>query len=181
MSMDIMHFSDSLDPGALNAVDPNITAFAKKGGKLVHYFGWGDQNIPGGDSIHYHSQAAQHLRQTTSDLSVDDMYRLFPVPGMAHCHGGEGASAFGAAGQTAEGMPPSCSASTHDILLATVDWVEQGKAPVDIVATKWRENDAAKGVEFQRRLCMVRISRRLISTHELTDGAVASALCLQRR
>jgi feruloyl esterase len=32
-------------------------------------------------------------------------------------------------------------------------WVESGTAPSKVVATKYVDNDAAKGVAFQRPLC----------------------------
>jgi feruloyl esterase len=48
---------------------------------------------------------------------IDDKQRLFMVPGMAHCGGGEGTSTF-------------------DLLAAIEQWVENGKAPVTIPASK---------------------------------------------
>ena len=48
---------------------------------------------------------------------VDDSYRLFMVPGMGHCGGGDGTSTF-------------------DMVSALDQWVTQGKAPDQIVASK---------------------------------------------
>ena len=47
---------------------------------------------------------------------VQENYRLFMVPGMNHCGGGDGTSSF-------------------DMLTALEQWVEQGKAPAQIPAS----------------------------------------------
>ena len=46
-----------------------------------------------------------------------EFVRVFPVPGMAHCAGGTGPD-------------------RHDGMTALIDWVEKGKAPDAIVASK---------------------------------------------
>ena len=77
-----------------------------------------------------------------------EFYRLFMVPGMAHCGGGPGANAFG---QGANGPIPSDPAS--DILSALDRWVELRIAPEKIIATKYVNDDPNQGVAFQRPLC----------------------------
>ena len=56
---------------------------------------------------------------------MDSFYRLFHIPGMEHCEGGNGAWQFG---QTA-GASFDDSNPANNILLALVDWVENGVAP----------------------------------------------------
>ncbi|KAJ7658431.1 hypothetical protein B0H17DRAFT_1213241 [Mycena rosella] len=61
------------------------------------------------------------ISETLAMLSLDEFYRLFLIPGMSHCFGGLGAPAFG------QGTAPDLivvNASSHNILLALVDWVE---------------------------------------------------------
>ena len=41
----------------------------------------------------------------------------------------------------------------HDLITAAVAWVEQGHAPGAIVATKFTDDDATKGIAMQRPLC----------------------------
>ena len=77
-----------------------------------------------------------------------DFYRVFMVPGMAHCNGGAGPNAFG--NGTANG--PVIDAA-HDVLKALEKWVEQGPAPQQIIATHFVNNLATQGVQFQRPLC----------------------------
>jgi feruloyl esterase len=60
--------------------------------------------------------AAQKM--TASD--VQGFYRLFMVPGMAHCGGGDGTSTF-------------------DMLAALEQWVEQKQAPEHILAARVRD------------------------------------------
>jgi feruloyl esterase len=62
---------------------------------------------------------------------TSDFYRLFMVPGMAHCGGGPGANEFGGSGADA----PIVDAS-HDVLSALENWVEKGHAPDRIIASK---------------------------------------------
>jgi feruloyl esterase len=72
------------------------------------YHGWSDQLIAPGNSVNYYKAAVEN--------SGVDSIRLFMVPGMAHCGGGEGPNSF-------------------DMVSALEQWVEQGKAPEQIVAS----------------------------------------------
>jgi feruloyl esterase len=38
-----------------------------------------------------------------------------------------------------------------------VDWVENGNAPTDITAAKYKNNNVTQGVDFTRKLCPVRL------------------------
>jgi feruloyl esterase len=77
-----------------------------------------------------------------------DFYRVFMVPGMAHCSGGAGPNAFG--NGTSNG--PVIDAD-HDLVKALERWAEQGTAPDRIIATHYVNNTASQGVQFQRPLC----------------------------
>ena len=63
------------------------------------------------------------LEQSAKEL--DEFYRLFLVPGMGHCLGGEGSPSFG---QHLAAVPPASSGASQ-ILQDLVDWVEHGRAP----------------------------------------------------
>ena len=69
------------------------------------------------------------------------------VPGMQHCDGGPGATSFGQGGTSPR------SDAEHDIFTALVEWVENGKAPGTLIATKYREGGPEKGVGMTRPLC----------------------------
>ena len=76
-------------------------------------------------------------------------FRAFLVPGLYHCAGGPGATAFGGS------LPPPASQMDvdHDVVSAVARWVEKGVAPDKIIATKYVDNSPTKGVAFQRPLC----------------------------
>jgi feruloyl esterase len=66
------------------------------------------------------------------------------VPGMQHCSGGPGATSFGQ--NDRENVNGDAE---HDIFTALVQWVEDGKAPQSLVATKVKDGK----VEMTRPLC----------------------------
>jgi feruloyl esterase len=127
--------TDKIDNGLLNATDPDISKFVGHGGKLLMYHGWTDQLIPPRNSINYYNSVVGVLGAAKAADSV----RLFMAPGMNHCGGGDGPSNF-------------------DALGALEQWVEGGKAPERIVASK-RSGGGAPGaapgqVERTRPLCV---------------------------
>jgi feruloyl esterase len=104
------------EDGLLNAMDPNLSAFIDRGGKLIQYHGWSDPQIAPSSSVEYYTRVLETLGGAAK---VQSSYRLFMVPGMAHCRGGDGTSSF-------------------DMLSALEQWVENGKAPDRIDASRIR-------------------------------------------
>jgi feruloyl esterase len=100
--------------GVMNSVDPNLQPLFAHGGKLLQYHGWADPGIPPGSSVNYYKSVLEAMR---GKAKVNDSYRLFMVPGMGHCGGGDGTSTF-------------------DMVSALDQWVVQGKAPDQIMASK---------------------------------------------
>jgi len=98
----------------LNATNPDLTAFRKRGGRLLHWHGWNDQLIAPQNSIDYYESVKGHFGNS-DDLG--SFYRLFMVPGIAHCAGGTGANTF-------------------DMQIALERWVERGVAPDEVMATR---------------------------------------------
>jgi len=104
-----VHRIDSLD---LSPTSPDLKAFVSRGGKLLIYQGWADQNVAPQSTVEYYN----NVIKTIGQKQVDDSVRLFFAPGMAHCGGGEGPNVF-------------------DALTPLEQWREQGKAPASILAT----------------------------------------------
>ena len=105
----------------MNATDPNLEAFRKRGGKLVQYHGWNDQLITPLNSIDYYESVLAHFgrgRDRAATLAdVQSFYRLFMAPGVAHCGGGTGPNVF-------------------DAQTALEQWVEAGVAPDQLPARR---------------------------------------------
>ena len=69
----------------LNATNPDLRAFRKRGGKLLQWHGWSDQLIAPQNSIDYYQSVLSKMGG-----KQDNFVRLFMAPGMAHCQGGPG-------------------------------------------------------------------------------------------
>jgi feruloyl esterase len=105
---------DKLENGVINAMDTNLRPFAASNGKLLMYHGWADPQIPAESSVQYYQRVLDTMGGAGK---VRDNARLFMVPGMNHCGQGPGTTTF-------------------DMLAALEQWVEQGKAPDSIAASR---------------------------------------------
>ena len=127
---------ESLD-ASWNSRSRDLEAFKQAGGKIIHYHGWDDPNIPALEAVKFFmsvvaDQARRHHLAPEQALEMTrQFYRLFMVAGMGHCFGGEGPSSFGQNGQRA----PQAGAE-HDTLLALERWVENGTAPAQFIASR---------------------------------------------
>jgi feruloyl esterase len=117
-------------PYGAQVTNPDLTKLKARGGKLILYSGWNDPLWSGGDIVRYYKEvtAKQGSAKTT------DFARLFMMPGMGHCGGGDGPNVF-------------------DNFTPLVNWVENGRAPDAIVATKYMNNAQAQGIERTRPVC----------------------------
>ena len=71
--------ADRLDAALMNATDPNLSAFVRRGGRLLMYHGWNDQLIAPRNSINYYQSVVKALGGAEK---AADSIRLFMVPGM---------------------------------------------------------------------------------------------------
>jgi hypothetical protein len=101
--------------GIYNATDPDLSAFAANGGKLIIYHSWADQAIPPFASINYYRAV---VRQSGGLPAAQSFSRLYMVPGLYHCP----------CGQPVDGDP----ATTVQFMPQLVAWVERGEAPGSI-------------------------------------------------
>src|SRR5262249_27376496 len=117
--------------GDATAVD--YASIARRGVKIIQYHGWNDQTLQPAYSPEYYDQV---VKANGGLEATQTFYRLYMVPGMAHCYFGSGASSFGGVGQQ---LPPVRDAK-HDIQMALEDWVERGVAPTNLIASKFTDD-----------------------------------------
>lgn len=134
--------------GSVNAIDPDLTAFKRAGGKLIQWHGWDDAASTPGWTVKYYNEVVDETGNGRL-AKVQDFYRLFMLPGVGHCGSGPGPDNIGAENQTAYSQDPR-----HDIVSALEAWVERGKAPDFLIATKYVNNDSMQGVQMQRPICV---------------------------
>jgi feruloyl esterase len=94
--------------GFVDAVDPDLSTFKAHGGKLLLYAGWGDTTITPENTVLYYDNLLAKMGK-----NQDDWTRLFMVPGMGHCRGGDGPHTF-------------------DLIGTMEAWREKGVAPTRI-------------------------------------------------
>ena len=109
----------------LDADNPDLTPFFRSGGKLLMYHGWSDPGIPARSSVSYYESA-----RAKTGRAADESLRLFMVPGMGHCGGGQGVNTF-------------------DFVAPLDQWVSSGKPPATIPASRVTNGK----VERTRPLC----------------------------
>lgn len=149
------------DPGQATADNYNLTMFRDHGHKMAMYHGLGDGLIPPRGSDMYYSNVME-----TMDLNLTstmEFFRYFQVPSMQHCWSTDtsanGPWAFGGEFQAThlgsdQWSVPGFQDKDHDILLALMDWVENGNPIDSIIATTWNEPlNVSTGLKSQRPLC----------------------------
>jgi feruloyl esterase len=112
-----------MNRGGAQGLDPNLSCFLNRGGKLLIYHGWSDPAFSPQETIGYYNSVIQQQEDFT-----EPSVRLFMVPGMQHCIGtGPGPNVF-------------------DPLSSLVDWVERDVEPGKIIAAHFQNNDSSSGV-----------------------------------
>ena len=103
----------------LNAENPDLSAFEKRGGKLIMTVGTADSVVPYHASIDYYERVIEHLG---SIGKVQSFFNFYIIPGMAH-GGGPGIN-----------QPPS-------LLEVIQAWREKGAAPAALPGKHWLDGN----------------------------------------
>jgi tannase/feruloyl esterase len=125
-----------------DATEADISRFTKRGGKLIMYQGWAESGIPPDNLVRYLGQ----VQQKTS--GANDSVRVFMVPGMGHCGGGNGTSTF-------------------DMVSALDGWRDGGNPPEQINAARVRDGK----IDRTRPLCAWPTVARYNGTGSIDDAA----------
>ena len=111
---------DKIAGTMMNSIDPNLKPLFSHGGKVLMYHGWADPGIAPENSVNYYNSVVAELgKDKLGNAATSNSIRLFMVPGMGHCGGGDGTSTF-------------------NMMDAISKWVEQSKAPDRIEASRVR-------------------------------------------
>ena len=122
----------------------DLGKFMQRGGKLLLHHGWADQNFSAQSTIDYYRKVVD----TIGPAQTADRLRLFLVPGMGHCGGGEGPNTF-------------------EMVSALERWVENNQAPALVVASHSTDGK----VDRTRPLCPYPQVAKYNGTGSLDDAA----------
>ena len=109
-----------------NATDPDLRDLKALGSKIIMYHGFGDPGANPLRTVAYYENVIAFMGRHFGPKwmaaeNTASFFKLYMVPGMAHCGGGTGHS-------------------TVDWLTPLVDWVENGVAPQSIIGTRASDN-----------------------------------------
>jgi feruloyl esterase len=145
---------------ALNATNADLKPFKARGGKLIIYHGWNDPAITALSTVNYYESVTKTMGQKDAHSFV----RLYMAPGVQHCGGGPGADSFGAVGDLNFDDP------THSVDASLERWVEKGKAPGMIIASKYEGHDRSQA-KMTRSLCAYPEVGKYKGTGDTNDAA----------
>ncbi|CAN8101589.1 unnamed protein product [Discula destructiva] len=109
---------------SLQTNNPDLTDLQSHGGKVIHFHGDADSSIPTGSSVHYWNSVRKtmypELQYNESADALNEWYRLYLVPGAAHC-------------ATNDLQPNAPFPQTN--MAVIIDWVENDVVPTTLNAT----------------------------------------------
>lgn len=128
----------------VDATNPDLSAFRARGGKMIAYQGLADDIVAPGEIARYVDAVKDRLGERDSFL------RLFNAPGVGHCGGGDAPNMFG----NTESNIAFYGDPERDVLTALQTWVEEGRAPAQLIATQFQGNDSKAAKLRDRPLCV---------------------------
>ncbi len=110
--------ADRPEIAAVNAVNPDLSRYFARGGKLLLIGGWADAAVPPAVAVDYYKQVVSTVGAKAAQTSM----RFFMVPGMGHGFGSTGVENF-----------------TFDTLAAIEQWRLTNKAPDRLVLNHFKD------------------------------------------
>ena len=129
----------------MDAIDPDLSAFQQRGGKLILFHGWSDSGISPEYTRGYYDAVMAKLG---GRAATEGFARLFLLPGVGHCRGGTGTDRF-------------------DAVHPLVEWVEGGVPPDQIVAARVEDGEVVR----TRPLCAYPRVARWTGEGSMDDAA----------
>ena len=133
--------------GLYDATDPDLSTFAKAGGRLILWHGLADPHISPLNSIAYYIA----MNRVMGDAEVRKFARLYLFPGGYHCGGGEGPF-------------------NVDLLSAIMAWAERGTAPTALVASHQQSGPAASKIDRTRPVFPYPLTAKYNGTGSIDDA-----------
>ncbi len=96
-----------------DAIDPDLSVFRAREGKIIHYTGWADNSTGAFATVKYYDLVLDFI----GDAQTKSFYKLYMVPGMSHCGGGLGCGSV-------------------DWQTYIENWVENGAEPATVIGTR---------------------------------------------
>jgi feruloyl esterase len=140
------------------SVKPDLSAFRARGGKLIIYHGWADEQVTPFESLDLYS----HIVARHGQAGTDGFLRMFMMPGLSHCSGGPGAGNIGGATAALSHDP------AHDVVSALDAWVSAREAPSAFIGAHL-DND--KKVTATRPICRYPLEARYSGHGAITEAA----------
>ncbi|KAJ5925763.1 tannase [Penicillium verhagenii] len=116
---------------------PDLTPFHSSGGKLIHFHGESDSSVPTASSVRYWESVRKtmypSLSNDASTAAIKDWYKLFLVPGAAHCDWNT---------EQPNGAWPQTGLAT------IIEWVENDVEPVTLNGTVGGGDNVGDTVEI---------------------------------
>jgi feruloyl esterase len=109
----------------LDAVDPDLSRFKARGGKLVLWTGQTDWLITANNATEYYRNVVQ---KSGGQSAADEFVEYYTAPGVEHCNGGNGADKVDLAGPMFEWLEKGTKPSSSTII-ATQRTVAAGATP----------------------------------------------------
>ena len=133
----------------LNATNPDLSAFAARGGKMIGFSGSSDAIVPYPESLDYYDRAAE---MCGGYEKLGEFFRYYMLPGRSHT-----------AGIGADDMfDPDDEKRSVNALRALERWVEDGVAPNGLVAVSKPTLNVPGKYPFERMIYPYGISDKCL-------------------
>ncbi|EHY3138009.1 tannase/feruloyl esterase family alpha/beta hydrolase [Escherichia coli] len=129
-----------------DSTNPDLHAFYQRGGKLILWHGLADQHISPLNTINYHLAVQKTMGKTVTS----QFERLYLLPGVYHCGGGEGPDSI-------------------DLLSPVMAWVEKNIPPHEILTVQRNNNEAGT---FGQPTSLIVGNKSQSSEHEGKESSV---------